>query len=236
MIFWLCMFLIETYFGERIPTLCHLEVAHIWYYYQIPKRQLMFLEISIYLIVIFILPFLKSKVGRPDFWINALLLLHDKVPDTNRPICNEPGKKIKQRIGRGQIESSDAGRRNFLGVPAVKGGQNVTPLVGIGLTFLQNIGGGTVPPGPPVPASMESMQPELYRWASFASCSSHTNGFITLALGKPGRAPSRTFCRKKLWYSRICSFSFGLHQSADDGFDAHSGSGPCPLACSQPTN
>ena len=97
-------------------------------------------------------------------------------------------------------------------------------------------GGGTVPPGPPVPASMESMQPELYRWASFASCSSHTNGFITLALGKPGRAPSRTFCRKKLWYSRICSFSFGLHQSADDGFDAHSGSGPCPLACLQPTN
>ena len=123
-------------------TPCHLEVAHIWYYYQIAKRQLMFIEMSIYLIVIFILPFLKSKVGRPDFWINALLLLHDKVPDTNRPICNEPGKKIKQRIGRGQIESSDAGRWNYLGVPAVKGGQNVTPLVA------KYGGGGTAPPAP----------------------------------------------------------------------------------------
>jgi hypothetical protein len=129
-------------------TPCHLTVAHIWYYYQISKRQLMFLEMSIYLIVIFILPFLKSKVGRPDFWINALLLLHDKVPDTNRPICNEPGKKIKQRIGRGQIESSDAGRWKFRGVPVVKGGQNLPPLVGIGWTYLQNIGGGSPPPPP----------------------------------------------------------------------------------------
>ena len=129
-------------------TPCHLTVAHIWYYYQIPKRQLMFLEMSIYLIVIFILPFLKSKVGRPDFWINALLLLHDKVPDTNRPICNEPGKKIKQRIGRGQIESSDAGRWKFRGGAGSKGWAESAPLGWNRVNLSAKYGGGAAPPPP----------------------------------------------------------------------------------------
>ena len=46
-------------------------------------------------------------------------------------------------------EASDAGRWNFFWVPVVKGGQNLLPLVGIGLTDLQNIGGATGPLGPP---------------------------------------------------------------------------------------
>ena len=42
-----------------------------------------------------------------------------------------------------------------LGVPLVKGGQNLPPMVGIGLTNLPNIGGGAVsPPPPPGPASL----------------------------------------------------------------------------------
>ena len=45
---------------------------------------------------------------------------------------------------------TDAGRWNFLGVPAVKGGQSMPPpLVGIGLTDLPNIGGAIGPAGPP---------------------------------------------------------------------------------------
>ena len=165
------MFLIETNFGESIPSpvlRVILNSTSSSYLILLPNRQLMFLEMSIYLIVIFILPFLKSKVGRPDFWINALLLLHDKVPDTNRPICNEPGKKIKQRIGRGQIESSDAGRWKFRGVPVVKGGQNLPPLFGIGLTDLQNIGGPLALPAPPVPASLR--RDEWHQGPDLVSC------------------------------------------------------------------
>ena len=40
-------------------------------------------------------------------------------------------------------------------MPVAKGGQNLLPLVGIGLTDLQNIGGATGPPtAPSVPASL----------------------------------------------------------------------------------
>ena len=40
-----------------------------------------------------------------------------------------------------------------MGVPLVKGGQNLPPMVGIELTGLPNIGGGPVAPlVPPVPA------------------------------------------------------------------------------------
>ena len=43
-----------------------------------------------------------------------------------------------------------------LGVPLVKGGQNLPPMVGIWLTDMPNIGcGGSDPPGPPVPASLD---------------------------------------------------------------------------------
>ena len=41
-----------------------------------------------------------------------------------------------------------------MGVPLVKGGQNLPPIVGIGLTGLPNIGG---PPGPPVPAPLQKI-------------------------------------------------------------------------------
>ena len=34
-------------------------------------------------------------------------------------------------------------------MPLVKGGQNLPPMVGIGLTGLPNIGGASGPPGPP---------------------------------------------------------------------------------------
>ena len=40
------------------------------------------------------------------------------------------------------------------GVPLVKDGQNLPPMVGIGLTDLSNIGGASGPPGLPVPASL----------------------------------------------------------------------------------
>jgi hypothetical protein len=43
---------------------------------------------------------------------------------------------------------------NILGEPVVKGGQNLPPLIGIGLTGFQNIGGGAAPPAQPVPASL----------------------------------------------------------------------------------
>ena len=48
------------------------------------------------------------------------------------------------------------GCQNPLGVPLVKGGQNLPPMVGIGLTDLPNIGGGgpLAPLAPPVPASL----------------------------------------------------------------------------------
>ena len=42
-----------------------------------------------------------------------------------------------------------------LRVPLVKAGQNLPPLIGIGLTDLPNIGrGASGPPGPPAPASL----------------------------------------------------------------------------------
>ena len=50
---------------------------------------------------------------------------------------------------------SDAGRWKTLGVPVVIGGDNLPSPVGIGLTDLPNIGGGSVAPlAPPVPASL----------------------------------------------------------------------------------
>ena len=39
-------------------------------------------------------------------------------------------------------------------VPLVKGGQNLPPMVGKGLTGLPNIGGPVAPLAPPVPAPM----------------------------------------------------------------------------------
>ena len=47
------------------------------------------------------------------------------------------------------IKFSDAGRWKNLGVPVIKGGQNLPPMDGIGLTDLPNIGGASGPPGPP---------------------------------------------------------------------------------------
>ena len=42
-------------------------------------------------------------------------------------------------------------------MPLVKGGQKLPPMVGIGLTDLQNIGGASGPPGPPGSGTTENI-------------------------------------------------------------------------------
>ena len=44
-----------------------------------------------------------------------------------------------------------------MGVPLVKDGQNLPPMVGIGLNDLPNIGEPLAPLAPPVPASLRHM-------------------------------------------------------------------------------
>jgi hypothetical protein len=79
-------------------------------------------------------------------------LLRTILLDLVKSICKY--NQVTERINRGSVLHSDAGRWKTLGGPVVIGGDNLPFPVGIGLTDLPNIGGPVAPLAPPVPASL----------------------------------------------------------------------------------